>query len=76
MEKTTFDEGFVVVPTGAEYHAMMDVMRATLFAAETQRDEVLDLLRAVVEADDTEELEEVLTQVRDFIENTPFSHSF
>lgn len=76
MEKTTFDEGFVAVPTGVEYHTVMEAMRNSLFAAETERDEVLELLREVIEADDADDLEEVLTRIREFIENVPFAHSF
>ncbi len=76
MEKTTFDEGFVAVPTGVEYHTVMEAMRTSLFVAETERDEVLGLLREVIEADDADDLEEVLTRVREFVENSPFNHAF
>ena len=76
MDKTTFDEGFVAVPTGVEYHTVMEAMRNSLFAAETERDEVLGLLCEVLEAEDADDLEEVLTRVKEFVENSPFAHSF
>lgn len=74
--KTAYDESFVAAPTGAEYHQHMESMRSILSLVEAERDDALRLLREIVEVDDTDDLEEVLSRVRDFIENVPFLDTY
>ena len=76
MEKTAYDEVFVAVPTGVEYHQRMESIRSILSLVEAERDNALSLLREVIEVDDADDLEDVLVKVKEFVENVPFADTY
>ena len=76
MAKTAFDEGFVAAPTGVEYHSQMESMRNMLSLVEQERDAALDLLKEVIEVDDADDLEEVISRIKEFVEIVPLVDSY
>lgn len=76
MKKEEFSEDLVVSPTGVEYHSQMEHMRNILSLVEEERDNALNLLREVIEIDDVDDMEEVLTRIKEFIENGPFTDAY
>jgi hypothetical protein len=73
MDKVAYNEGFVAVPTGTEYRDRMEALQNALVLIEAERDAALSLLVEVTEVDDADDLEEVLSVIREFVENDPFS---
>lgn len=70
MEKVVYSEDTIFdPPTGAPLYSHMQGLRDELDRMELERDNVLMLLQEVAEAEGPEEVEEVITRVREFIEN-------
>lgn len=72
MEKIVYDENVVSIPTGVQYYEQMESMRSALSLVEAERDDAVLLLNEVVEADN-DDLEDVLTKVKEFVESTPYA---
>lgn len=75
MEKITYDENLVTIPTGTQYHEQMDSIRSELLRVEVERDEAILLLTEIYDADE-EDLVDIINKVREFVEGTPYVSPF
>ena len=75
MDKTSYDENVVAIPTGVQYYEQMENMRAELNRAEVERDDAVSLLNEVAEAD-MEDMEDIINKIREFVEGTPYATPF
>jgi len=75
MDKTSYDENVVAIPTGVQYYEQMENMRAELNRAEVERDDAVSLLNEVAEAD-IEDMEDIINKIREFVEGTPYATPF
>ena len=72
MDKTSYDENVVAIPTGVQYYEQMENMRAELNRVEVERDDAVSLLNEVAEAD-IEDMEDIINKIREFVEGTPYA---
>ena len=73
MEKVVYNEESIsTVPGSAHYYEHVQGLRDELSFMEVERDDALLLLREVAEADDSDELEDILARVREFVESMPY----
>lgn len=75
MDKTSYDENLVAVPTGIQYYEQMENMRSELSRAEIERDNAVSLLNEITEAD-TDDMEDIINKIKEFVEGTPYATPF
>lgn len=73
MEKPTYTEETITgMSSSTRIHEHIQILQDDLGRLETERDEMLVLLYEMVDAEGSEELEEVLICVREFVENQAY----
>lgn len=73
MEKLVYNEDVVSdFPTTSRFFDTYQALKDELSKMEAEHDVMLSLLRDLVEAEDSDEFEEVMARVKDFAENREF----
>lgn len=73
MEKAVYTEEVITsMPNSSFIHEHIQTLREDLERLEAEKDEMLILLHGVADAEGSEELEEVLLRVKEFIENRAY----